>query len=244
MCTTLHTTDPAVAALAAAAPLLVDVAPGGRRRPRPGRRRASATPGRRSRRRTCARRCARRSASRWRSRAAPPSAAGGAGAARRRRDPLHPNHDLGGVGPMSGAVTASMPVLVARDEATGLTAWCPLNEGSGKVLRYGADGDGGRRSGCEWMRDVLGPRWPRRSTQHGPLDLHRAAARRRWSSATSATTAPRRARALIARRARARGCPRTSTPSSAATASSSSTSRWCRPSSRPSARPACRARRS
>ena len=59
---------------------------------------------------------------------------------------LLPNHDCGGVGPMSGVVTGSMPVLVARDEATGMTAWCPLNEGSGKVLRYGADGPGGRRA--------------------------------------------------------------------------------------------------
>jgi hypothetical protein len=33
-----------------------------------------------------------------------------------------------------------MPVLVARDAATGAMAWCPLNEGSGEVLRYGADG--------------------------------------------------------------------------------------------------------
>ena len=33
--------------------------------------------------------------------------------------PYVPNHDVGGVGPMSGVVTASMPLLVARDEATG-----------------------------------------------------------------------------------------------------------------------------
>ena len=32
---------------------------------------------------------------------------------------LLPNHDVGGVGPMSGVVTGSMPVLVARDEASG-----------------------------------------------------------------------------------------------------------------------------
>jgi Protein of unknown function (DUF1116) len=49
--------------------------------------------------------------------------------------PLLPNHDAGGVGPMSGIVTGSMPVLVARDPVSGVEAWCPLNEGSGKVLR-------------------------------------------------------------------------------------------------------------
>jgi Protein of unknown function (DUF1116) len=83
---------------------------------------------------------------------------------------LHPNHDLGGVGPMSGAVTASMPVLVAQDEATGKTAWCPLNEGSGKVLRYGADGPE-VVARLEWMRDVLGPALAVALRAHGPLDL-------------------------------------------------------------------------
>jgi hypothetical protein len=83
---------------------------------------------------------------------------------------VRPNHDLGGVGPMSGAVTASMPVLVARDAATGREAWCPLNEGSGKVLRYGADGDEVVER-LRWMRDVLGPALSGALAAHGPLDL-------------------------------------------------------------------------
>lgn len=83
---------------------------------------------------------------------------------------VRPNHDLGGVGPMSGAVTASMPVLVARDEATGATAWCPLNEGSGRVLRYGADGPE-VVARLKWMRDVLGPALARALAARGPLDL-------------------------------------------------------------------------
>ena len=81
-----------------------------------------------------------------------------------------PNHDLGGVGPMSGAVTGSMPVLIARDEATGKTAWCPLNEGSGKVLRYGADGPE-VVDRLTWMRDVLGPSLQRALQVVGPIDL-------------------------------------------------------------------------
>ena len=83
---------------------------------------------------------------------------------------LLPNHDAGGVGPMSGIVTGSMPVLVARDAATGTAAWCPLNEGSGKVLRYGAD-DAEVVARLEWMRDVLGPALARALTRSGPLDL-------------------------------------------------------------------------
>jgi hypothetical protein len=83
---------------------------------------------------------------------------------------LLPNHDCGGVGPMSGVVTGSMPVLVARDEASGLTAWCPLNEGSGKVLRYGAD-DEEVVARLIWMRDVLAPELARALDAHGPLGL-------------------------------------------------------------------------
>ncbi len=81
-----------------------------------------------------------------------------------------PNHDVGGVGPMSGVVTASMPLLIARDEATGLEAWCPLNEGSGKVLRYGADGQEVVER-LQWMRDTLGPSLASALQEGGPLDL-------------------------------------------------------------------------
>jgi hypothetical protein len=83
---------------------------------------------------------------------------------------LLPNHDAGGVGPMSGIVTASMPVLVAHDAATRTRAWCPLNEGSGRVLRYGAD-DAEVVARLGWMRDVLGPSLARALERTGPLDL-------------------------------------------------------------------------
>src|SRR3954451_4593011 len=70
--------------------------------------------------------------------------------------PLATNHDAGGVGPMAGVVSPSMPVWVVHDEATGRVAWCPLNEGSGAVLRYGADGPEVLER-LVWMRDVLAP---------------------------------------------------------------------------------------
>lgn len=84
--------------------------------------------------------------------------------------PYVPNHDVGGVGPMSGAITKSMPLLIARDEATGLEAWCPLNEGSGKVLRYGADGPEVVNR-LKWMRDTLGPSLAAALKEIGPIDL-------------------------------------------------------------------------
>jgi hypothetical protein len=83
--------------------------------------------------------------------------------------PLSTNHDAGGVGPMAGVVNPSMPVWVARDEATGKVAWCPLNEGSGAVLRYGADGPEVLER-LKWMRDVLAPEL--RAALKRPLDLY------------------------------------------------------------------------
>lgn len=83
--------------------------------------------------------------------------------------PLTTNHDAGGVGPMAGVVSPSMPVWVARDEATGKVAWCPLNEGSGAVLRYGADGPEVLER-LVWMRDVLAPEL-RAALSNAPLDL-------------------------------------------------------------------------
>ena len=105
--------------------------------------------------------------------------------------PLTTNHDAGGVGPMAGVVNPSMPVWVARDEATGKVAWCPLNEGSGAVLRYGADGPEVLER-LKWMRDVLAPELERRSPAARSTSTTCTSARSR--SATRPTTAPRRAR--------------------------------------------------
>ena len=44
----------------------------------------------------------------------------------------------GAVGPMAGVVTPSMWMFVLEDPATGARTHCTLNEGLGKVLRYGA----------------------------------------------------------------------------------------------------------
>src|SRR5512145_2209190 len=51
--------------------------------------------------------------------------------------PCHHHH---AVGPMAGVVSPSMPVWILENKAFGNRAYCTLNEGLGKVLRYGGMG--------------------------------------------------------------------------------------------------------
>ena len=69
---------------------------------------------------------------------------------------LEPCHHRGTVGPMAGVVTPSMWMFVLEDLQTGARTHCSLNEGLGKVLRYGAY-SAEVLTRLAWMRDVLGP---------------------------------------------------------------------------------------
>jgi hypothetical protein len=52
---------------------------------------------------------------------------------------LEPCHHHGAVGPMAGIISPSMPVWVVENADRGNHAFCNLNEGLGKVLRFGAN---------------------------------------------------------------------------------------------------------
>jgi hypothetical protein len=82
---------------------------------------------------------------------------------------LAPCHDHAAVGPMAGIVSPSMPMWVL-DDGAGRTSRSTLNEGLGKVLRYGAYGDAvtGR---LRWMERVLGPVLASGLARHGPVDV-------------------------------------------------------------------------
>lgn len=69
---------------------------------------------------------------------------------------LEPCHHRSAVGPMAGVVTPSMWMFVLEDAATGRRTYCSLNEGLGKVLRYGAYSPD-VLTRLRWMGDVLGP---------------------------------------------------------------------------------------
>lgn len=67
-----------------------------------------------------------------------------------------PCHHVHAVGPMGGITSANMPVLVVENKADGTVAYCTMNEGIGKVLRFGAYSQE-VVDRLRWMRDVLGP---------------------------------------------------------------------------------------
>jgi hypothetical protein len=69
---------------------------------------------------------------------------------------LDPCHHHRTVGPMAGVTSPSMWMWCLEDPVHGGTAYCNLNEGLGKVLRYGAFNDE-VQDRLAWMRDVLGP---------------------------------------------------------------------------------------
>jgi hypothetical protein len=67
-----------------------------------------------------------------------------------------PNHHFGAVGPMTGVTTRSMPLLVVENRAFGNFACCAINEGLGKVMRFGGN-DAEVLARLRWLRDELGP---------------------------------------------------------------------------------------
>jgi hypothetical protein len=67
-----------------------------------------------------------------------------------------PCHHVNAVGPMGGITSAHMPMLVVENITDGNRAYCNLNEGIGKVMRFGAYGED-VQARHRWMRDVLAP---------------------------------------------------------------------------------------
>jgi Protein of unknown function (DUF1116) len=69
---------------------------------------------------------------------------------------FEPCHHRGAVGPMTGLVTRSMPVFVVENRAFGNRGCATINEGLGRVLRFGANDDA-VLSRLGWLRDEAGP---------------------------------------------------------------------------------------
>jgi len=69
---------------------------------------------------------------------------------------LSPCHHHGAVGPMAGVISPSMAVYVVENRTHGNRAFSNLNEGYGKVLRYGAYSEE-VQDRLRWMHEVMAP---------------------------------------------------------------------------------------
>ncbi len=69
---------------------------------------------------------------------------------------LSPNHHCNSVGPMTGVVSASMPVIITKDLTHGNKAYSTFNEGGGRALWFGAV-EKETIERLRFIRDVFGP---------------------------------------------------------------------------------------
>ncbi len=69
---------------------------------------------------------------------------------------LEPCHHYQTVGPMAGVTSPSMSVYIIENKTYGNRAFSNLNEGYGKVLRYGAY-DQEVQTRLRWLEDVMAP---------------------------------------------------------------------------------------
>ncbi len=83
---------------------------------------------------------------------------------------LEPCHHHAAVGPMAGVISPSMAVYVVEDAAGGGRAYSNLNEGYGKVLRYGAYAPE-VLDRLRWMNQTLAPVLGAAIERAGGLDL-------------------------------------------------------------------------
>jgi hypothetical protein len=89
---------------------------------------------------------------------------------------FEPNHHYDAVGPMTGITTQSQPVLVVENRTFGNRAYCAINEGLGKVMRFGGN-DAEVLARLAWLRDVLGPGLGRAIRETGGIPLRSIVAR-------------------------------------------------------------------
>jgi hypothetical protein len=83
---------------------------------------------------------------------------------------LEPCHHHQAVGPMAGVISPSMSVYILEDKASGRRSYSNLNEGYGKVLRYGAYSDEVLER-LQWMEEVMAPVLADALAGSGGLDI-------------------------------------------------------------------------
>lgn len=81
-----------------------------------------------------------------------------------------PCHEHCAVGPMSGIISPSMPVHIIENKTYGNRAYCTVNEGLGKVLRFGAF-DESVINRLKWIEEEFAPVMKKAIEICGEIDL-------------------------------------------------------------------------
>ena len=71
---------------------------------------------------------------------------------------------------MTGMISYSMPLWVVENEAFGNTAYCTVNEGIGKVMRFGANGPEVIER-LKWIETVFAPALDKALEKTGGVNL-------------------------------------------------------------------------
>jgi hypothetical protein len=87
-----------------------------------------------------------------------------------------PNHHFDCVGPMTGMTTMSQMLLVVENRTFGNRAYCAINEGLGKVMRFGGN-DAEVLDRIRWLTTSLGPAIGRALRDMGGIPLKALIAR-------------------------------------------------------------------
>lgn len=80
------------------------------------------------------------------------------------------NHSASIVGPMTGMVSPSMPLIKVENRAFGNVAYSTFNEGIGKVMRFGAN-DAEVLNRLRWLAEEFGPAVKAAIASAGSIDL-------------------------------------------------------------------------
>ena len=83
---------------------------------------------------------------------------------------LEPCHHHQAVGPMAGVISPSMPVYILENKTHGNRSYSNLNEGYGRVLRYGAYSEE-VLDRLRWMAEVMAPVLGEAIEASGGLDM-------------------------------------------------------------------------
>jgi len=83
---------------------------------------------------------------------------------------FEPCHHHRAVGPMAGIISPSMPLFIVENTTAGNRAFCNMNEGLGKVLRFGANNTE-VITRLRWMASVIAPTLRAALARTGPIEL-------------------------------------------------------------------------